>query len=149
MGVLTLRASDIDLVDEQLCEAVGYLSTPGRIIRIEAQVPYSKIEEFKKAYPRQQFYAMEPWANKQSYQFRILMNSIKNCPEFLLEHITCGGGQTAVGCISRGLFVEKLVEKFGFKFQVEYQNTKEIIKCVEKEFPELMEYFYKGFNLGI
>ena len=31
MGILTRRATDIQLKDEQLCEAVGYLATPGRM----------------------------------------------------------------------------------------------------------------------
>lgn len=49
-GVLTKRASNIYLSDEQLCEALGYLATLGRMIRIEVQVPHAKEAEFRKVY---------------------------------------------------------------------------------------------------
>ena len=146
MGVLTNRASNIYLTDQELCEALGYLATPGRIIRIEAQVPYKKKDEFERVYPGQNYYWMQPWANKQSYQLRVMMNSIRNCPQFLLNHITLGGGNTGAGCISRGLFVENMVENFGFRFEDNYQNTTLIRQCVASRFPTLISYFDKGFN---
>jgi hypothetical protein len=149
MGVLTSRASDIYLSDEELCEAIGYLATPGRMIRIEAQVPYAKKTEFERAYPGQNYYWMEPWANKQSYQLRILMNRSRNCPAFLASHITAGGGSTADGCISRGLFVENLVEYFGFRFQDDYQDVNRIRNCVQNRFPTLMMYFDRGYNIPL
>lgn len=146
MGVLTSRASDIYLSNDKLCEALGYLATPGRMIRIEAQVPYAKKGEFERTYPGQEYYWMEPWANKQSYQLRIILNTTKNCPPFLASQITEGGGVTAVGCISRGLFVENMVENYGFNFQVDYQNTNRIRTIVETRFPQLISYFDKGYN---
>lgn len=146
MGVLTKRASDIYLNNQELCEALGYLATPGRMIRIEAQVPYAKKDQFEKVYPGQKYYWMEEWANKQSYQLRIMMNMTRNCPLFLKKHITAGGGNTGNGCISRGLFVENIVENFGFRFQDDYQDTQFIRKCVESRFPTLISYFDKGFN---
>lgn len=146
MGVLTSRASDIYLSDQELCEAVGYLARPGRIIRIEAQVPHAKNHEFEREYPGQDYYWMESWANKQSYQLRIMMNTTRNCPSFLARHITAGGGASSAGCISRGLFVERLVGDFGFKFQTEYQDTAQIRACVEARYPRLVSYFDKGYN---
>lgn len=146
MGVLTERATDIYLSDAELCEALGYLVTPGRMIRIEAQVPYKKTEKFENAYPGQDFYPMESWANKQSFQLRIMLNTAENCPEFLAEHITVGGGNTGAGCISRGRFVERMVEKFGFQFQTDHQDTRKIRRLVEAQYPTLIDFFDRGYN---
>lgn len=146
MGVLTGRATDIYLTDEQLCEAIGYLATPGRLIRIEAQVPYGKERIFEKNYPEQQHYSMLPTSDKQSFQLRIMLNNANNCPPFLASEITYGGGFTGAGCISRGLFVERLVERFGFRFTVGNQDVGLIRECVRAHFPSLMQYFDKGFR---
>lgn len=145
MGILTERASDIYLSDEQLCEALGYLATPGRLIRIEAQVPYGKERIFENNYPGQEYYSMLPTSDKQSFQLRIMLNSANNCPSFLASEITYGGGLTGAGCISRGLFVERMVEWFGFRFTVEKQDVCLIKECVQTQFPTLMAYFDKGF----
>lgn len=146
MGVLTPRASDIYLTDVELCEAIGYLATPGRM-RIEAQVPYGKELIFERAYPGQQYYPMLPSSDKQSFQLRIMMNTIVNCPPFLRRELSAGGGNTSPGCISRGLFVEKLVEKYGFKFTVDSQDVDLIRERVRFYFPNLMIYFERGFSL--
>ena len=49
MGVLTNRATDIVLTVPEFCEAMGYLATPGRMLRIEAQVPYGKDAIFQRS----------------------------------------------------------------------------------------------------
>lgn len=149
MGILTNRATDIILSNEQLCEALGYLATPGRLIRIEAQVPYGKEKMFERNYPGQEYYSMLKETDKQSFQFRIILNNNNECPPFLASEITYGGGFTGVGCISRGLFVERIVEDFGFKFTVENQDVNEIRNRVRARFPTSMSYFDKGYNTSL
>lgn len=149
MGVLTDRALDICLTDSELCEAIGYLASPGRILRIEAQVPNGKEDKFKAAYPGQEYYHMLPTSDKQSFQLRIMMNTTNNCPDFLDSHITRGGGNTSAGCISRGKFVEKLVGEFGFEFTVGRQDIDKIKKCVQKRYPKYMKDFNRGYDIPL
>ena len=146
MGVLTSRATDISLSNAQLAEALGYLATPGRM-RIEAQVPYGKERIFEREYPGQEYYSMLPSSDKQSFQLRIMMNTIANCPGFLLKEITAGGGYDSPGCISRGLFVERIVEDYGFQFTVDYQDVDSIRECVRNHLPRNINDFERGFRL--
>ena len=81
MGILTGRASDIYLDAAQLCEAMGYLATPGRM-RIEAQVPCGKEYIFEKEYPGQMYDRMRPTSDKRSFQLRIMMRNTTQCPDF-------------------------------------------------------------------
>ena len=148
MSILTSRATDISLSDAQLCEAMGYLATPGRM-RIEAQVPYGKEKIFEKEYPEQGYYHMKCSSDKQSFQLRIMMNSTSNCPDFLRKEITAGGGTNSPGCISRGLFVEKIVGEYGFRFTDEQQPIGIIRNNVQRHFPQLIDYFDKGFNIPL
>jgi len=145
MGVLTSRAKDIYLNDEQLSEALGYLATPGRM-RIEAQVPYGKEGIFMREYPGQEYYSMLPTSDKQSFQLRIMMNNTRNCPDFLLKEMSAGGGYDSPGCISRGLFVERIVEDFGFQFTVDYQDVDRIRDCVREYLPRYMDAFERGYR---
>ena len=146
MGVLTNRATDIVLTVPEFCEAMGYLATPGRMLRIEAQVPYGKDAIFQHEYPGQSYYPMLPTSDKQSFQFRILLDSMWNCPPFLITEITKGGGNTAMGCIARGAFIERLVGNFGFEFSVSQQNIARIRACVQAHYPNNMADFDRGYN---
>ena len=146
MPILTNRASDIDLSDEQLCEAMGYLATPGRM-RIEAQVPYGKEAIFESEYPGQDYDSMLPTSDKQSFQLRIIMKNTANCPDFLAGEITAGGGTNTPGCISRGRFVERIVGEYGFRFTVDRQDVCIIRNNVQREFPTLISYFDQGYNI--
>lgn len=145
MGILTSRASDISLTDEQLCEAMGYLAREGRM-RIEAQVPYGKEGIFQREYPNQRYDKMLSTSDKQSFQLRILMKNTANCPDFLKKEITAGGGANTPGCISRGLFVERIVGEYGFEFGVDVQNVSAIRNKVQYKFPNYVQYFDKGYN---
>lgn len=145
MGILTKRASDIILSNQQLCEAMGYLAREGRM-RIEAQVPYGKEEVFRNAYPDQCYDKMLATSDKHSFQLRIIMKNIANCPAFLKTEISAGGGSNTPGCISRGLFVERIVGEYGFKFGVETQNVHDIRCNVQQRFPNCIQYFDKGYN---
>ena len=146
MGVLTNRAKDIDLNAQELCEAMGYLATPGRMLRIEAQVPYGKEAIFQKEYPGQEFYHMLESSDKQSFQLRIMLNSTKNCPRFLASEISAGGGSLSAGCISRGKFVERIVKEYGFRFTVDTQDVSAIRQCVQARYPQHVLDFERGYN---
>lgn len=145
MGILTNRASDIYLNDAELCEAMGYLATPGRM-RIEAQVPYGKEMTFEREYPNQAYDSMLSTSDKQSFQLRIMMKNTTNCPSFLRNEITAGGGNNTPGCISRGLFVERIVGEYGFEFTVDNQNVNAIRANVQRRLPGYLSYFDQGYN---
>lgn len=148
MGILTDRASDIYLNDAQLCEAMGYLATPGRM-RIEAQVPCGKEFIFEREYPGQSYDNMLPTSDKRSFQLRIMMKNTMHCPDFLWDHITAGGGSNTPGCISRGKFVERLVGEYGFRFTEDYQDVNTIRRNVQRRHPECLSYFDKGYNTSM
>lgn len=52
----------------------------------------------------------------------------------LKTEISAGGGSNTPGCISRGLFVERIVGEYGFKFGVETQNVHDIRCNVQQRF---------------
>lgn len=146
MSLLTNRALDIELSDEELCEAIGYLATPGRM-RIEAQVPYGKEERFEREYPGQRYDKMLPSSDKQSFQLRIMLKNRKNCPAYLEREITAGGGNNTPGCISRGRFVERLVGEFGFRFSTDCQDVNQIRDNIQRKLPGYLSKFDDGYNI--
>lgn len=148
MAILTGRASDINLNEDQLCEAMGYLATPGRM-RIEAQVPCGKEHIFEREYPGQMYDNMLPTSDKRSFQLRIMMKNTMHCPYFLLREITAGGGNNTPGCISRGKFVEKIVGEYGFRFTVDFQDVNIIRANVQRRHPKCLSYFDKGYNTSM
>jgi len=114
--VLTNRAMDIITTEEELCFILGYLATPGRIKYIEAQVPYGKETMFRNAYPGQNYDEMKLTSDKQSFQFRIILGYNGNCPSVLADALTSGGGAFYNNCISRGRFIEKIINEYGEKY---------------------------------
>ena len=105
--VLTGRAMDIFTSEQGLCYILGYLARPGRIKYIEAQVPYGKEQKFMNAYPGADYDNMKITSDKQSFQFRIILNYNGQCPQELKEALTSGGGAFYKNCISRGKFIER------------------------------------------
>ena len=146
--VLTNRAMDIETTEEELCYILGYLATPGRIKYIEAQVPYGKEEKFRRAYRGQHFDKMKSTSDKQSYQFRIILNYNGNCPQVLKEALTVGGGSFKNNCISRGRFVEKIINEYGFRF---FDAPDEVLirQNVESRHPEYIDAFDEGYNIPL
>lgn len=141
--VLTNKAKDIETTNEELCYILGYLATPGRIKYIEAQVPYDKENEFCEAYPGQLYEKMKNTSDKYSYQFRIILNYTQNCPEPLKDVLSIGGGSNE--CISRGRFIEKIINEYGFRF-LEPIDKDLIRSNVEAKHPECLGYFDRGYN---
>lgn len=115
----------------------------------DMEVPNGKEYVFENEYPGRDHYQMLPTSDKQSLQLRIMLNTTRNCPGFpgfLRSEITSGGGYNSPGCISRGLFVERLAGEFGFKFTVDCQDVDRIRRMVSLRYPHLMSYFDNGFN---
>ncbi len=146
--VLTNRALDIILSEKDLCYCLGYLATKGRIKYIEAQVPYGKEKIFESAYYGQKYDKMKLTSDKQSFQFRIILNHTENCPIALRNALTIGGGSYNDNCISRGKFVERIINEYGFEF-FNVPNVKKIRGLVERKHPNYINYFDEGYKVPL
>lgn len=146
--VLTNRALDIHMSDDELCFTLGYLATDGRIKYIEAQVPYGKETIFENAYPGQRYDKMLPTSDKQSFQFRIFLNYTGNCPTALKNALTRGGGHSSSNCVSKGKFVEKIINEYGFEF-FRKPDTSEIRRLVSMKHPGLINEFDRGCSIPL
>lgn len=151
MSLLGPRASDIIVTTSEFCLILGYLSTPGRIGLIEAQIPEEKAFMFEREFPGEPYYpitqgeTISGYTMKQGCQLRIYFNNINNCPAILFPHLKVGTGKY-VKRINRGKFVEKIVKNYGFCFG-EYQNVAEIRASVLRHHPANIADFDRGFNL--
>ena len=149
MGILGARASDIDMTDEELCEVLGYLATPGRIGYIEAQIPEDRAWEFENEYPGQAYYPIVQGYTtggnmmKQGCQFRIYFNNIYNYPQVLEGNFGQGTG-AYVARINKGAFIEKIILRYGFQFG-HLQNPNLIRQKVIYSFPQYEQAFNRGY----
>lgn len=146
--VLTSRALDISTTEAELCYILGYLATPNRIKYIEAQVPYGKETIFENAYPGQHYDEMKITSDKQSFQFRIILNYNGNCPEILKNALTSGGGAFYNNCISRGRFIERIINEYGFEF-FNQPNVSVIRNSVARRHPGYIQDFDNGYNVPL
>ena len=146
--VLTNRATDIIVSDQELCFILGYLATPNRIKYIEAQVPYGKERNFEAAYPGQNYDTMKETSDKQSYQFRIILNYNGNCPPKSESELSTGGGDFYMNCISRGKFIEKIINEYGFEF-FKTPDINRIRTIILKKFPQYISDFESGLNVPL
>lgn len=146
--VLTSRALDIVVPEEELCYILGYLATPNRIKYIEAQVPYGKESMFINAYPGQNYDEMKMTSDKQSFQFRIILNYNGNCPPALSNVLTSGGGAFYNNCISRGRFIERIINEYGFEF-FNAPNVSIIRSFVIRKHPRYVQCFDDGYNVPL
>jgi len=134
-------------------EAIGYLASPGRVGFFEAEVPSNGREKaFEKKYPGQNYrqitQGVTSGGNPMKYgvQYRIYLNSIENCPQTLKSHLRDGRDYAAR--INKSAFVEKLVEKYGFKFGYGVvQDSDHILAIVSANHPLYLADFNRGFNL--
>ena len=99
-------------------EAIGYLTIPGVVTAIEATVPIGKEDKFREEY-KGCFTSEYPYtANKYGNQFRIYLNDVEGCPDFLLGQL-----DSTYGCrINDTNFIKELVLEFGFRFTRGEQN---------------------------
>ena len=146
--VLTSRALDITTSEQELCYILGYLATPNRIKYIEAQVPYGKESKFINAYPGQNYDEMKQTSDKQSFQFRIILNYNGSCPLELEKVLTSGGGPYYKNCISRGRFIEKIINEYGFEF-FNAPNGILIRNTVARKHPQYIKDFDDGYNVPL
>lgn len=146
--VLTGRAMDIVTSEKELCYVLGYLARPSRIKYIEAQVPYGKEHVFMNAYPGADFDRMKITSDKQSFQFRIILNYNGDCPQALEDALTSGGGPFYKNCISRGRFVERIINEYGFEF-FNAPNPSIIRNIVQRRHPSYLFAFDEGYNIPL
>lgn len=146
--VLTRRAMDIATSEQELCYILGYLATPRRIKYIEAQVPYGKENMFINAYPGANYDEMKNTSDKQSFQFRIILNYNGNCPSALENALTSGGGRFYKNCISRGRFIERIINEYGFEF-FNAPNSTIIRNIVARKHPRFLQDFDEGYSIPL
>lgn len=146
--ILTNKALDIVTSEKNLCFILGYLTTPYRIKYIEAQVPYGKEKKFMNAYPKQQFDTMKITSDKHSFQFRIILNYNGNCPYDLKTALSSGGGNFYQNCISRGKFIERIINEYGFEF-FNPPNYNKIKKIISIKHPQYINDFDAGYAVPL
>ena len=103
---------------------IGYLSKPGRISSIEAEIPKDgRDETFERLFPGQAYrpiqlgYTPNGMSNKSNCQFRINLSDITNCPEPLKSNLGAGNkSRNCVARINKSQFVMNLVVDYGFRF---------------------------------
>ena len=151
MSLLGDRASDIDVTIGDFCLILGYLSTPGRVGLIEAQIPEEKAFMFEREFPGEPYYPITQGETtggntmKQGCQLRIYLNNVRNCPTVLAPHLKVGVGRY-VRRINRGKFIETIVKNYGFRFG-EYQNVADIRAEVLRHHSANIADFDRGYNL--
>lgn len=139
LSILGKKASKITFEnDDELFDVIGYLSTPGRIEQIWAEVPNDKTKIFRHVFPNQNIIPIEQGetpagnASKFGCQFRIFLNSITEAPQVLLDNKGAGLGK-CVARINRSNFVAQLVSSFRFNFGKASDQDYEAIEEMAKE----------------
>lgn len=149
--MLSNSAQDIILPNAELCLILGYLASPDRIGRIEAQVPEDKAHIFLREFPNSPYYPITQGETsggnvmKQGCQLRIYFNNIDNCPGILRTYLGVGTGKY-VKRINKGQFVERIVKYYGFAFG-DNQSIVAIRAAVMRVFPNNIADFERGYNL--
>jgi hypothetical protein len=121
----------------------------------EAEVPdeYDIIDEFQAQFPGQAFRPITQGdtssGNPMKYgvQYRIYLNNIDDCPPSLMQNIGRGLSHY-VARINKSLFVEKLVDHFGFQFGHGLAQDAVLIReIVQTNYPAYFGDFERGYNL--
>lgn len=126
-------------------EAIGYLAIPGVVSAIEATVPKGKSDKFIEEYKNKFSDVYRPYeADKFGYQFRIYLNDLDGCPEFLKSVLDNAYGNR----INNTEFIAELVNEYGFIFTRGIQNSKQIrdVTFAKHKRPEF-DAFEKGFSV--
>lgn len=130
-------------------EVIGYLTTPGRVGTVEAEVPKDGRDRiFESMFPGQTYRPIEMGntpsglPNKISPQFRINILNMINCPEVLLKNVGKGNG-SCIARINKSKFVMDLVQNYGFNFS-RYQDVSAIRNIAMRE--GYLEDFERGYN---
>lgn len=129
---------------EEKLEVIGYLSVPNVIASIEATVPRNKVDVFKDEFSGKYSEEYPYTADKYGYQFRIYLNDIDGCPEYLLDELD----ETYHNRINDTQFIRELVNDYGFRFTKEPQQTEYIRDCVARlHGRRYLRFFDAGYNL--
>lgn len=138
--------------EKEKYEAIGYLSKPGVVGCIEATVPADLLDKFKKEYDGKytsEFPYITKAGSKFGYQFRIYLNDVEGCPEFLEKQLDEKYGNR----INDTGFIRELVEDYGFVFTHDLQKSDVIFELVSSNFiakkmqREELDSFKKGLHI--
>lgn len=152
MALLSGRALDINVSEDDFCLILGYLASPDRIGLIEAQIPEEKSFIFEREFPGAPYFPIKQGMTtggnlmKQGCQLRIYFNNIDNCPKVLLPFLGVGVGRH-VKRINKGKFVEKVVKHYGFRFGPQQQNARAVRQAIVKHHPTKTHLFDQGLQL--
>ncbi len=138
--------------EKEKYEAIGYLSKPGVVGCIEATVPADLLDKFKKEFDGKytsEFPYITKAGSKFGYQFRIYLNDVEGCPEFLEKQLDEKYGNR----INDTGFISELVKDYGFIFSHKQNSTGMIWDQINhkinhsKSKNENREAFKKGFQV--
>lgn len=127
-------------------EAIGYLAKPGVINFIEATVPADKSKKFMKEYAGShsiEFPYITKAGSKFGYQFRIYLNDIEGCPEFLASQLD----EKYKSRINDTAFIAELVNDYGFRFTRQAQDFERIMELVRIKAGNNIKSFMKGYRV--
>lgn len=134
--------------EKEKYEAIGYLSKPGVVGCIEATVPADLLDKFEKEYDGKytsEFPYITKAGSKFGYQFRIYLNDVEGCLEFLEKQLDEKYGNR----INDTGFIRELVEDYGFIFSHKQNSTGMIWDQINdsKSKNENREAFKKGLQV--
>lgn len=125
-------------------EAIGFLARPGVVSAIEATVPEDGVERFRKEFAGRYSDNYPYTAQKYGSQFRIYLDNIEGCPDFLLSQLD----DAYKNRINNTGFIRNLVLNFGFRFTNEQQNIVEIMLAMSKVNKKEYIWFLSAFEGG-
>ena len=132
--------------EEDKFEAIGYLAKPGVIDMIEATVPADRLKIFKDRYHGKyttEFPYVTKAGSKFGYQFRIYLNDIEGCPEFLATQLD----ERYKNRINDTNFIAELVNEYGFRFTKKPQNVDSIRNLIRSKGASQIRSFEKGHRV--
>ena len=109
---------------------------------------FSKYGQKAGCYINEIYDNMKITSDKQSFQFRIILNYNGQCPQELKEALTSGGGAFYKNCISRGKFIERIINEYGFEF-FNAPNPSVIRNIVQRRHPDYLMDFDEGYNIPL
>ena len=142
------------MIPEDFFVVLGYLSSPDRMCKLDAEVPFDKEQKFKDKYaelsgitPRvddHNFFLWPEGANKWSVELRIYFRANRdNIPHAILDMIVTPRPHTAYNCrINNNKFIWELI-KHGFLLG----DTQDVQRIRERVPPEHIFSFERGFSL--
>lgn len=146
------RCKSLDFTtNEELFEAIGYLTKPNVLHGIWAEIPQSACSEFKSVFPEETIMPItkgvteQGMSNKFGVQCRLNLSDVTNCPDIIKYRLSKGLGKTIVNRLNCTRFALQMVKFFGFHFGNQKQDFSSIYSIAEDY--GYGDSFMKGYNL--